>query len=72
MTCLHENEVIDIILKTAPKRFVDIDRYLDNVMRNIAGRYFFATDDTLEDYVSREITKGNLVFNPETKLIRRA
>jgi len=72
MKCLSKEEVCDIIVNSASKRFMNMDNFLDKVMVNIAGRYFFSSDYSLEDYVMGEICSGRLIYNPDSNLIRRA
>ncbi len=72
MRCLSREEVSDIIVRSASKRFMNYDKFLDKVMENIAGRYFFSSDYTLEDHVESEIYKGKLIYNHDSNLIRRA
>ncbi len=67
--CLQRQDVIEIILSNANGN--SIDALYDKVIKEIAGRYYFSADYTLEDMIAAEVAGGHLQFDqkPECWLV---
>ncbi len=69
--CLKRKDVIDIILSSANERALSVDALYDEVIKKIAGRYFFSADYTLEDMIAAEVAGGHLQFDRNTRMLAR-
>lgn len=69
MTCLTRQQVIDIILSNAKKGPMSADELYDQTVKDIAGRYFFSEDYTLDDMIYSQIADNKLSFNKNTRTI---
>ncbi len=69
--CLHRQDVIKIILSNAKRNPLSVDALCDKVMKEIAGRYYFSADYTLEDMIAAEVAGGRLSFDRNTRMLSR-
>ncbi len=69
--CLHHQDVIEIILSNAIGNPLSVDALCDKVMKEIAGRYYFSAEYTLEDMIAAEVAGGHLKFDRNTRMLSR-
>ncbi len=67
--CLKRQQVVDIILSNAKNGPMSVDKLYDRVVKDIAGRYFFSEDYTLDDMIYGEVAGGRLHFDKNARTL---